>query len=615
MNLRNMLLLSVLFVGLAAVSQAATVGRASIYAPAVMLSNNSGSLTLITLNVTNGNGTVKIAGPISVDNTTLYSAYTAAQYAANYLHMNSSKFNFYYNIGDDNTSVSGPSAGAAMSILAISALSQTPLRQGFTITGTIAPSGMIGEVGGVYDKVSAAQAAGLSFIIVPGVTYDPSEQRIYQVVQNAFTIPMVPADNVSEALAYAMYNKQAQRQPDFYSPYIDYHISSLARAPLTCSNCASSYFNQLTEYTLNITSSGIQKLASQPGYSTVSSQLMMMLNQSKGMDAKGYYYASANFGFLTYLDSFLFNSRSATVQSGLRTMQNTQAMCSMLTPPQITRQNYEYVIGGELRQSWGYDLMKSSISSYNTSNVVTDDVLQYMYEAGEANAWCSAAKKMYSVAQQIGGQPANFSGSLAAIAASRINASTKYGTVGTYAASAAQEYNQSNYPAAIFDTDYISAFGTQSVPSSIQEMLNDSASFATNATYGVWSTQFANEAEFYMQESQLASANQTLARGYASEAYSTALLASAIANDTRLIYSSMHNISTSNATSSVDQTAELASTLKSINSELFGIFVTMVVILAVAASLLAFAVAAHFHRHNDAQQTQTKRKNRRNAKR
>ena len=426
------------------------------------------------------------------------------------------------------------------------------------------------------------------------------EQRLYQVTQNTFTnITIVPVNNVSNAIAYAMHGKQPQRQAEFYNPYTNYNVGSISNAPLACTNCSSSDFNLLTTYTFNLTYSGIRQLSGQPGYASVSSDLMRMFNQTKALDMKGYSYGAANLAFLTYLDSFYFNSRAATVQSGLVSIHNAQSNCASLNAPQFTRQNYEYVIGGELRQSWGTNLMNNALVTYNTTNLDTDEVLQYMYSVGEANAWCSAAKEMYSIAQQIGGTPVNFSSSIALIAASRINATSSYAGVDTYQQSAAQLYNDSNFAAAIFATDYVSSFGAQAMPQTTQQLLNASSSLAANSTYGVWSTQFANEAEFYINKAQVAGiANQSQAQGYAAQAYSTALLASSLSNDTRLIYSSMNNIS---ATSSVNQTTQLVTTLKSINSELFGIFAAIIVLLAVVASLLVFAVAAHMHRHNIAQ--------------
>ncbi len=64
--MRNSILALAVLLGLFAVlanSAPAFVGSAVIKAPAVIISNNTGSLTNITLAVTKGNGTVSVVGP------------------------------------------------------------------------------------------------------------------------------------------------------------------------------------------------------------------------------------------------------------------------------------------------------------------------------------------------------------------------------------------------------------------------------------------------------------------------------------------------------------------------------------------------------------------------
>ena len=64
-------------------------------------------------------------------------------------------------------SVDGPSAGALMTLLVISAVENKPIREDVTLTGTIDQNGNIGAIGGVVEKAQAAKASGKSLFLLP----------------------------------------------------------------------------------------------------------------------------------------------------------------------------------------------------------------------------------------------------------------------------------------------------------------------------------------------------------------------------------------------------------------------------------------------------------------
>lgn len=63
--------------------------------------------------------------------------------------------------------VDGPSAGAAMTLVALSAITGRPVDGNCAVTGEISVQGKIRPVGGVPSKVEAAKLAGLSRVYVP----------------------------------------------------------------------------------------------------------------------------------------------------------------------------------------------------------------------------------------------------------------------------------------------------------------------------------------------------------------------------------------------------------------------------------------------------------------
>ncbi len=513
----------------------ATVGTASIRAPAVILENNTGSLTNITLTITTGNGTVSITGPQTVGSSTNQSAYTAAVYASNYTNRNFSHYNFDYGINDADN-VSGPSAGAAMTILTVSAFESRPLRNGFTMTGTISSNGSIGEIGGVYDKVAAAKNAGMELVLVPAVQQGSAEAELYYLVQTNFQIPLVQVANIQQAAYFALGNNNGAQNMTQYTFYTNYNISKITPATLNCSaSCNETIFNSLLNETFNLTRNEINNLGTNPRFANVSYQLGRVLNQSIGIADLGYRYTGADFAFLDYVNAFYFDGYPSNRTDALAMLNDIKSFCTSLSPPEITYSNYDYVVNAEMRQYWGNYTISAALNAYNSSSIESDEILDELYLGAQSNAWCTATNLIYSEASAQNGTYLVPSTSLSSIATARINRALPYGT-NLYLATAEQAYKQNNYPVTILDADYAYAFSNASSKSTLspQQLDTLATSIAQNSTYGVWATEFSKESEFYVKESELAG-NATLAKSYSENAYATALLAEQISNDTKVI--------------------------------------------------------------------------------
>jgi uncharacterized protein len=517
------------------------IGSAYIRAPAVILTNNTGSLTGITLVVTKGNGTVDVIGPAIVGISTLQSAQTAAAYASSYTNRTFKNYNFTYDINDSGGNVSGPSAGAAMTMLAVSALENKQLRTDFTMTGTISSNGSIGQVGGVYDKVSAAKIADVTLVLVPKVQPTDGEDELYLLVQTNFGIPLVQVANISQAAHFALNASiNGISNETTYNFTRNYNTAQLPAPTINCSaSCNYSTFHALLNATFNLSRNAVETLSANPKFSAISMQLGGILNQSAAIAKEGYIYTAANLAFIDYVNTFYFNGYSTNRSSALALLENVQSFCNSLNPPPLTTANYDYVINAELRELWGNYTINSVVASYNSSQIDSDQILDELYDGAEANGWCTAANLAYKVSNQSGSY-VSLSPSLETVAIQRLARAQKYGQ-SLYYNTAQQAYNQSNFAAAILDADYAFALSNASSKSSlsIQQLDNLSLSAARNSTYGVWASEFAREAQFYVTESTLAQNNATLAKSYAESAYSAALLASQISNDTSIIHSSL----------------------------------------------------------------------------
>ena len=103
--------------------------------------------------------------------------------------------------------VDGPSAGVAMAVAAVSALTGAPVDGGTAVTGEIGVQGQVRPVGGVPEKVEAARRAGLARVVIPSenaqgrfknagirvVTADTLEEALSMLL-----LPAVPTEDVEE---------------------------------------------------------------------------------------------------------------------------------------------------------------------------------------------------------------------------------------------------------------------------------------------------------------------------------------------------------------------------------------------------------------------------------
>ncbi|MFP3279071.1 MAG: S16 family serine protease [Candidatus Micrarchaeota archaeon] len=507
---------------------ASFVGGAYIYAPAVLTQSNKGILSLFYLNVTTGDGVVKISGPSYVDESTLSSAQIGVAYACKYLGLNMSDYNFSYIIEDKNVSVSGPSGGLAFTLDAISALSHKPLLHNFTLTGTISPDGSVGTVGGVYDKVAAAKMHNLKFMLVPYVENGSFENLLYYVAQQTFGIPLVEVKNASQAFAYATGLRAPY--PLTYNTYTNYYVDKIPYANLSCLYCNLSGFQNLTSFTFGFVNRSIDSIPN--NYPLIKSELTNAMQEYSAISEKGYLYTAADLAFLVYPQAFMLaNANNANKSAAANLISNVSTYCSSLVPPQMTNSNYEYVIGGELRQELGTITSGNAATILNSSET-SDGVFESLYTAGEAYGWCLAASDMYSIAASMGGVPVQGSPLLKNYASKLIQNASEFGS-SIYLQSAINFYNNGNYPAAIYAGTYASIFDRPTISNyTPSEYISIEKTLIDNSTYGVWPNQFAKSAIFYINEYNITRNESNLAN-----AYSLALLASKLSSANKLINS------------------------------------------------------------------------------
>lgn len=103
---------------------------------------------------------------------------------------------FEVDIHSSNTG--GPSAGMMYTLGIIEVLAAEDLTAGHVIAGTgaINPDGTVGGIGGVRQKVIAAEAAGAEYILVPRSNYEAAITAPYRTIQ------IVPVETIDEVIDF-----------------------------------------------------------------------------------------------------------------------------------------------------------------------------------------------------------------------------------------------------------------------------------------------------------------------------------------------------------------------------------------------------------------------------
>ncbi len=107
--------------------------------------------------------------------------------------------------------VDGPSAGVTMTILLCSLIEGKPVRQDLAVTGEInlgvGDSIQITAVGGVYEKIKAAEAWGFKKVVIPQKNYEHS------IDIKDYKIEVVPAATLDDYLKECLVEKQVLKLP------------------------------------------------------------------------------------------------------------------------------------------------------------------------------------------------------------------------------------------------------------------------------------------------------------------------------------------------------------------------------------------------------------------
>ncbi|HEY9206649.1 MAG TPA: S16 family serine protease [Candidatus Methanoperedens sp.] len=184
-----------------------------------------GSLINISVEIRPGEGRILVQTKPLMGTMFQDAANTAVYVAQNKTGMQLSGSDVIFSIesGKEIPSVDGPSAGALMTLLVISALEKKELKNDMTLTGTIDQYGHVGAIGGVIEKAKAAKEGGKTLMLLSEensklVQYTESRRNIAgvtiiqqvpetvdakQYIEANVGINVEYVDNIDDVLKYA----------------------------------------------------------------------------------------------------------------------------------------------------------------------------------------------------------------------------------------------------------------------------------------------------------------------------------------------------------------------------------------------------------------------------
>lgn len=152
----------------------------------------------------------------------------AKKVAENITNLSTDNYDLTFSVVANASLIGGESAGAALALASIAALTGDKLRDDVMITGTVNHDGSIGPIGGVLEKATAAKQANIKIFLVPllqsnEITYDENEhcekfglmewcttERIPKQVNigDELDIEVVEVGTIKEAYSYFVVKKE-----------------------------------------------------------------------------------------------------------------------------------------------------------------------------------------------------------------------------------------------------------------------------------------------------------------------------------------------------------------------------------------------------------------------
>ncbi|MDD5148129.1 MAG: hypothetical protein PHH08_01555 [Candidatus ainarchaeum sp.] len=401
----------------------AVIGHDSIKVFAVTEDGQSAMAADLGLTIEAGNGTVWSSVEPLIGTSTQTTQKIAVQVAKNYFPKVSS-YDYKFDINSSASLVDGPSAGAAMALLAISMLNDKKIPEEVGITGTITGEGGIGQVGGVFKKAQEAARIGIELFMIPAgeakqIAQGPAGAEYVNLVDYAganWGMKVIEVSNIGQALKYAFadiktidINSGQQELPDFMPKPIAASGSVYRMHGLT-----DGYIKRASDAITNARKSLTGTLLNDAD--ATETMLAALTSAEKDLqDAKilfdqNYFYSSANYAFLAQVNAMfvddlsknpsLLDSSSTVLDLKLIDLKKEASKLKRDLNDFVPVEDWEWHIAAQQRLSWAEEKIDSLLDKQTIVigiDGATPDSFQKLLDYEFAVAWLGVAKDFDSL--------------------------------------------------------------------------------------------------------------------------------------------------------------------------------------------------------------------------
>jgi len=344
--------------------------------------------------------------------------------------------------------VDGPSAGAAIASISYILANGLPIVNKPVITGAVSNSGAVLPVGGIYEKALISSASGIEHFLVPKTNlYD---YIMLKKLEELHGLDIIVVTSIEETVGYITGKKipAGPEYPDFESPaknITPYYGPSLDEFAVVAADII-----EFENYT-------VKELRNDGAEEWLVEYFEDSLLENNRILSLGYAYTAANNAFLGYIDLstivFVYTGEPSYEE---KTEEVSDCLAS-IERPRVTSDNFEWIIGSDLRKAWAEEKLNSS--DIREEHLIEEEY-SYYHEIMYADAWCRAAKALSEVAfTHTDGEILDES-SLKELAEEYLDTAnmTKHNAETQRRFNIALSlYNEGKYAASIFDSIYVAS--------------------------------------------------------------------------------------------------------------------------------------------------------------
>ncbi len=279
--------------------------------------NEEGVVADLLVEVKEGTGRIFVDTMPLTEIDTQASARLSKEVSCDILNIDCDKYDFFYVIRGEFPMIGGPSAGAAMTVATLSALTNVSINPYVMITGTINPDGTIGPVGGLLAKAEAASKEGATRMLIPQGQETVYVEKINVLSQTPLiaktqTVPIdlvsyskenwnlniTPVRTVEEAYEYATNHKIVKKNN---IKKIDKNLYSKIMK-IMCEDLIEKSSNKINVFETNLSSAKLSYLHSEE-INNLLNDSMEKLEKARDFYKKKAYYSGASFAVNSLVSS------------------------------------------------------------------------------------------------------------------------------------------------------------------------------------------------------------------------------------------------------------------------------------------------------------------------